>query len=183
MKNKKIVTIFIILLVIIAVGGYFFIKYAKEKYKKEDIQEYIPEEEITDQQMRQTIVSLYFLDSQTNELSPEARVVDIKEIMEKPYEKLISLLIEGPKNERLSNIIPKGTKLLGINLEGNTLTINFSGEFLNYNKENPTVKANLINSIVNTMTELTEINNVRFLIDGNENEEFKENYVRNSENV
>ena len=32
------------------------------------------------------------------------------------------------------------------------------------------------------MTELTEINNVKFLIDGNENEEFKDSYVRNSQN-
>ena len=68
-----------------------------------------------------------------------------------------------------------------MSLEGNLLTINFSNEFLNYDKQNPTAKANLINSIVNTMTELTEINNVKFLIDGNENEEFKDNYVRNSQ--
>ena len=180
MKNKKIITIFIILLIIIAVGGYFIIKYVKEKYQNNDIQEYTPEEEITDEQMRQTIVSLYFLDSQTNELTPEARMIDIKDIMEQPYEKLINLLIEGPKNERLSKVIPEGTKLLGVNLEGNILTINFSSEFLNYDNNAPSVKANLVNSIVNTMTELTEINNVKFLIDGNENEEFKDSYVRNT---
>lgn len=183
MKNKKIITIFIILLIIIAVGGYFIIKYVKEKYPKDDIQEYTPEEEITDEQMRQTIVSLYFVDNQTNELAPEARMIDIKDIMEQPYEKLINLLIEGPKNERLSKIIPEGTKLLGVNLNENTLTINFSSEFLNYDKQEPVTKANLINSIVNTMTELTEVNNVKILIDGNENEEFKDNYVRNSQNV
>ena len=181
MKNKKIITIFIILLVIIAIGGYFIIKYVREKYQQDDVEEYVPEEEITDEQMRQTIVSLYFLDSQTNKLTPEARMIDIKEIMEEPYKKLISLLIEGPKNERLSKIIPEGTKLLGVSLEENTLTINFSSEILNYDKQNHTAKANLINSIVNTMTELTEINSVKFLIDGNENEEFKDNYVRNSQ--
>ena len=182
MKNKKIIMAFIILLIIIALVGYFIIKYVKQKYQQEDIQEYTPEEEITDEQMRQTIVSLYFLDTQTNELAPEARMIDIKEIMQQPYEKLINLLIEGPKNERLSKVIPEGTKLLGVNLEGNVLTINFSSEFLNYDKENPTAKANLINSIVNTMTELNEVNNIKFLIDGKENEEFKDNYVRNNQN-
>ena len=182
MKNKKIITIFIILLVIIAIGGYFVIKYVKAKYANEDIQEYTPEEEITDEQLRQTIVSLYFLDKESNTLSPEARMIDIKEIMENPYEKLINLLIEGPKNERLSKIIPDGTKLRDVKLEGNTLVINFSSEFLNYDKENPTNKANLINSIVNTMTELTEVNNVKFLIDGKESQDFNELYVRNSMN-
>ena len=44
MKNKKIVMVFIILLIIIAVGGYFIIKYVKEKYQNNDIQEYTPEE-------------------------------------------------------------------------------------------------------------------------------------------
>ena len=109
-------------------------------------------------------------------------MIYIKDIIEQPYEKLINLLIEGPKNERLSKVIPEGTKLLGVNLEGNTLTINFSSEFLNYDNNAPSVKANLVNSIVNTMTELTEINNVKFLIDGNENEEFRDSYVRNSQN-
>ena len=180
MKNKKIITIFIILLIIIAIVGYFVIKYVREKYQGEDIQEYTPEEEITNEQMRQTIVSLYFLDSQTNEIAPEARMIDIKEILEKPYEKLVTLLIEGPKNERLAKIIPEGTKLLGVSLEKNNLTINFSSEFLNYDSNAPTTKANLINSIVNTMTELTEVNSVKFLIDGKENEEFKDNYVRNT---
>ena len=95
---------------------------------------------------------------------------------------MINLLIEGPKNERLSKIIPEGTKLKDVKLEGNTLVINFSSEFLNYDKENPTNKANLINSIVNTMTELTEVNNVKFLIDGKESQDFNELYVRNSMN-
>ena len=40
------------------------------------------------------------------------------------------------------------------------------------------MKENLINSIVNTVTELNEVNKVKFLIDGNTNEDFKDEYVR-----
>ena len=36
----------------------------------------------------------------------------------------------------------------------------------------------MINSIVNTLTELTEVNKVKILIDGNENSEFNEIYER-----
>ena len=45
-------------------------------------------------------------------------------------------------------------------------------------KEADTEKTNMINSIVNTLTELREINQVKILIDGNENSEFNEIYTR-----
>ena len=64
-------------------------------------------------------------------------------------------------------------------MENDCLIIDMSSEFLNYNKEDKKVKNNIINSIVNTMTELTEVNQVKILINGNENEEFKEIYKRN----
>ena len=59
MKNKKIVIIFSVLLILILVLGYFGIKYAKNK-SENVIEEYTPEQEITEEQSRQTIVSLYF---------------------------------------------------------------------------------------------------------------------------
>ncbi len=74
----------------------FGIKYAKNKTQNE-IKEYTPEQEITDEQSRQTIVSLFFVDRETGQLVPEARLVDIKELVNLPYEKLANLLIEGPK--------------------------------------------------------------------------------------
>lgn len=179
MKNKKIITIFVILFLIVLIGGYFGIKYAKEKQaENKNIEEYTPEEEITGEQLRQTIVSLYFPLKETKELQPEARMVDIKEIINNPYEKLINLLIEGPKNDKLEKIIPENTKLLKNYLEGDCLVLDFSSEFLNYNKENEKTKNNMIDSIVNTLTELTEVNKVKILIDGNENSEFNEIYER-----
>ena len=39
-------------------------------------------------------------------------------------------------------------------------------------------KDNLINSIVNTVTELNEVNKVKILINGQTNDEFKDEYVR-----
>ena len=74
MKNKKIVIIFSVLLILILVLGYFGIKYAKNK-SENVMEEYTPEQEITEEQSRQTIVSLYFIDKETGELYPEARLV------------------------------------------------------------------------------------------------------------
>ena len=179
MKNKKILIIFVCLFLLILIGGYFAINYVKSKNQETIVEEYVPEEEITEEQLRQSIVSLYFLDTQTNELVPEARLIDIKEMMSAPYEKLVNLLIEGPKSEKSVKLIPDNTRLLQNYLEGDCLVLDFSAEFLNYDKEDEKGKENLINSIVNTLTELSEINEVKILIDGKENQEFDQVYTRN----
>lgn len=174
MKNKNVYIIFIILLLIILIAGYFIINYLKNKNNNAQV-EYVPEQEITEEQLRQTIVSLYFPSKENGELQPEARIIDIKEIINNPYEKLTNLLIEGPKNEKLNKIIPDNTKLLKNYLEGDCVVLDFSSEFLNFNKDNKSI---LLDSIVNTLTELTEVNKVKILIDGNENAEFNEIYGR-----
>lgn len=178
MKNKKIVLLFLILLIIIFVVGFFSIKFVKNKKENEMQNEYVPEEEISDEQFRETIVSLYFPDKETNMLKPEARLVNVKELMQSPYNVLVELLINGPKNEKLYGIIPENTKLLNSSLEGECLILDFSEELLNYDKENAKTKDNLINSIVNTVTELNEVNKVKILISGQTNEEFKDEYIR-----
>jgi spore germination protein GerM len=178
MKNKKIFNFFTVLLIIILIGGYLILNNLKIKNKTTTVEEYTPQEEITEEQLRQTIVSLYFQSKETKELVPEARMVDIKEIINTPYEKLISLLIEGPKNEKLEKNIPENTKLLQNYLEGDCIVLDFSIEFLNGNEDEKS-KENKINSIVKTLTELTEINKVKILIEGKENSEFNEIYQRN----
>lgn len=179
MKNKKIIIIFSILLIILVVGGYFLINYLRKNKTEEQqiVEEYTPQEEISEEQSRQTIVSLYFPNKETKELEPEARLVDIKEILENPYEKIVNLLIEGPKDEGKERIIPENTKLLSSKLEGDCLTLTFSSDFLNYDKTDEKAKENLINSIVNTLTQLNEVNSIKILIDGTENEEFNEVYT------
>ena len=177
MKNKKIILLFLILLIIIFVVGFFAIKFVKNKKEREIQNEYIPEEEISDEQLRETIVSLYFPDKETNMLKPEARLVNVKELIQSPYKVLIELLINGPKNDKLKVIIPENTKLLNSSLEGECLTLDFSSELLNYNNDSKE-KENLINSIVNTVTELNEVNKVKILINGQTNDEFKNEYVR-----
>ena len=182
MKNKKIIIIFSVIFIILVVVGYFLINYLRQKSEEQNntgeiVEEYTPEEEITEEQLRQTIVSLYFQNKETKELEPEARLVDIKEILNTPYDKIVNLLIEGPKDETKEKIIPDNTKLLKTSIEGDCLTLDFSQEFLNYNKEDEKAKENLINSLVNTLTQLNEVNNIKILINGAENEEFNETYT------
>ena len=172
---KKVFKLIILIAVIFLIVG---IAVAIVKNKQNKITEYKPQEEISEDQSRQTMVSLYFLNKNTKKLEPEARLIDVKELINNPYEKLINLLIEGPKNEKLERIITENTKLLGTKIDGECITVDFSAEILNYDKTNEKSKDNLINSIVNTLTELTEINKVKFLVDGTENAEFSGTYTR-----
>ena len=177
MKNKKIILIFSILLILVLIGGVFAIWFVKNK-ENSKVEEITPEEEISEEQLRQTIVTLYFVANETNEIMPEARLIDIKEIIATPYEKLINLLIEGPKNEKAKKVIPEGTTLLKTFLEKDVITLDFSKEFLNYNKEDEKEKENIINTIVNTLTELTEINGVKIKTEGEDVEDFEGVYTR-----
>lgn len=178
MKNKKIILSVIVLLIVIFVVGFFAIKYVKQKKSSENISEYTPQEEISEEQARETIVTLYFLDKESNTIKPEARLVNVKEVIISPYNTIVELLISGPKNDKLKNLIPENTKLLNSSLDKECLTLDFSSGLLNYNKENQNEKENMIKSIVNTVTELTEVNKVKILIDGQTNDEFKDEYVR-----
>ena len=125
MKDKKIFIFFGILLIIIIIGGYFCIKFVKNKEEETNVTEYTPEEEISQDQLRKTIVSLYFVSKENNDLVPEARLIDIKEIINTPYEKLVNLLIDGPKNEKNKKIIPDNTTLLRKYIQVDCVTLNF----------------------------------------------------------
>ena len=169
MKNKKIIMyIGIILIVLILLFvGYLIINNIKNN-NEEIIYEYTPEEEITGEQLRQTIITLYFLDPNTYKLCPEARQIDAKELLDNPYELLINLLIEGPKNESLLKLIPENTKLNSAQIKNNILYIDFSEDFIKEQSLGKEQEELILKSIVNTVTELTEINKVAILINGKE---------------
>jgi len=175
MKNKKIIMyvgIILIVLILLFVG-YLIINNIKNN-NEEKIYEYTPEEEITGEQLRQTLITLYFLDQKKHKLSPEARQIDAKELLDNPYELLINLLIEGPKNENLLKLIPENAKLNSAQIKNNILYIDFSEDFIkeqNLGKEREEL---ILKSIVNTVTELTEINKVAILIDGKEDSGFSD---------
>ena len=171
MKKK----VFIIIGIIVAIiGGLlaFFSNNVEEIVT--NVPEYIPEAEITDEELRKTIVTLYFLDSETNKLSSEARLIDSKELLRDTYKVLLKMLIEGPKDNNLESLIPENTEIIDTKLKGDCLVINFSKEFLEIDKTDSVKVSNLIYSIVNTLTELKEITKVKFLIDGEESDVFSD---------
>ena len=173
--NKKII-IAIIVVILLGGGVWYFLFY--NKTNENSANEIIPEEEISEEQMRQTIVSLYFYNNTTKSLVPEGRLIDVKELVEKPYDKLIELLVQGPNNTELSKTIPDGTKVNKIELKGDTLYIDFSKEFVDNHEGGEEKEKATIYSIVNTMTNLTEVNSIKILIDGEENKAFNDKKIK-----
>lgn len=174
--NKKVIIAIIMLVILIGVGVWYFLFYNKNTEVATN--EIIPEEEISEEQMRQTIVSLYFYNESTQSLVPEGRLIDVKELVENPYKKLMELLIEGPQNSNLVKTIPDGTKINSIELKGDTLYIDFSKEFIDNHIGGEEQESATIYSIVNTMTNLTEVNSVKILINGEENKSFNDNLIK-----
>ena len=128
--------------------------------------------------MRQTIVTLYYQNKDTKELMPEGRMIDAKELLTDPYATLVNLLIENPKNERLQSAIPEGTRVLKTELQGNIVYLDLSKEFIDNHEGGEQKESATIYSIVNTMTNLTEVNAVKILIEGEENKAFKDNLIK-----
>ncbi len=156
--------------------GAYIIK-QKKVFGENEIIEYIPEEEIDVVGLRQTVVSLYFNQKDTNTLVPEARRVDVKELTKDPYTSLLKLLIEGPKNEGLEKVIPDGTKINKIEVKNGIVNIDLSKEFIENHKGGAEAESRTVYSIVNTLTELNEVEAVKISIDGNIEASFKDNLI------
>ena len=178
-KKKRKIILILTIIVIIAIGYCIYRNISIEKNNVDDYQDYTPQEEITEEQMRQTKVILYFENIETGELDTEIKVIDAKNLIENPYKELINLLIKGPQSSNLKKLIPEGTIVHEVTVENSCAKINLSQEFLNY--ENEEQKLKIINRIVNTVTNLKEISSVKFLINGEESEELKDVYVKTNE--
>ena len=130
MKLKKLYFIIIgILLIILTIVLWSY--YNREETVINNSQEITPEQEISDEQLRNTIISLYYIDKETGDIKIESKLIDAKILLNDPYEKLINLWLQGPTNEKLKNNCSANVKINNINLEGDCLTVDFSNEFIN----------------------------------------------------
>lgn len=179
MKNRKIamyISIIFILLIVIGLGYLVYINLTGDK-EYNQISEYTPEEEITEEQLRKTNIDLFFLNKETNTLEKEIRTIDARELIENPAKKILELLIEGSSNNDYIKTIPEGTKINNIIIDKGVATIDFSEEFIaeeNLGKEKEEI---IIESIKKTMSQLVEINSIKIIINGESDKEFKDGCI------
>lgn len=164
MKNKSKVYFFLLgIILIITIICSIIIIINKEETKQVSA-EILPQEEISEEQYRQTKVKLYFINKQTGEIQNEIRMVDVKILINSPYYTLIQMLFNGPKKDELSSYIPSQTKINKIEFDNGTVKLDVSNDFLEINNlEN---KQDIIKIIEMTLKELLEIDNVEITVDG-----------------
>ena len=187
MSKKKIVIFIAIAVLIVLIGFILFLSLnSSSNNSSNKITEYTPQGEFSENDIRKTIISVYFKNIETNTLVPESICIDVKELADNPYMKLLQILAAGPTNDKLESPLPEGTKINNAYIKGNTVYVDFSNEFINNAPTGIEEESLLIYSIVNTLTELNEVNGVKILINGEENKafsdnamNFKEEFVRN----
>ena len=97
--------------------------------------------------------------------------MNAKKLNENPYSVLVQMLIDEPIDEKLQTLIPKGTKINDVYIKGNVVYVDLSKEFIENEEGDIKKEENIINSMVDTLTELNEVTYLKILIDGSEDKE------------
>ena len=110
-------------------------------------------------------ITLYFSDENGDSLTSEVRKIKVPkgEVMEKL---VVSELLEGPKNGKNLQVIPSGTKIISVETKEGVCFVNLSKEFITKHPGVTSAEIMTVYSIVNSLTELVNVNKVQFLIDG-----------------
>ncbi len=109
---------------------------------------------------------IYYVDSEMLRLIPVRTSVP-KMSARKTAERVIKKLIEGyDSNPKIRRIIPKDEQCLKVSVKDNIAYVDIRGELSENPPEGRDLEMLMVYSIVNSLTEIDGIINVRFTIDG-----------------
>lgn len=114
--------------------------------------------------LNKEVITLYFPDEQAMHVVPEYREVN----KDKPLaEIIVEELMKGPETPGLTpTTIPEEAKLLSVEVKDKIAYVNFSRELVEKHVGGSTGEMMTILPIVNSLTELPEIEKVQFLVEG-----------------
>ncbi|MCX7921147.1 MAG: GerMN domain-containing protein [Clostridia bacterium] len=123
-------------------------------------------------------VRLYFVEEDSKKLKLDVRYVPLSEAKKSTSSlatAIVKELINGPSTESgLKATIPEGAELRSpVSIKGNVATVNFSKAFVDKHPGGSTAEKLTLYSIVNSLTELKDIEKVKFTIEGKTRPEFK----------
>lgn len=178
-KSKNIILLIISIMTIITTTGCNSVDKVKELMFKEDPDiEFIrsDQDEIKasiETDLRETVV---YYENDTGYVVPVKRDIAWEDGIGKAV--LKNMVDSVAIREEIAKIgfkpiIPKNTEILGMTINEDTkiCTVDFSNDLLNY--ESKTQEKNIINSIVYTLTEFPNIEEVKITIDGKDMDELK----------
>lgn len=186
---KKIIIIAIcVMLLVLASGCLKTRDKALEQIKEDELRpvsSILLSEEDARRMNEKLQVRLYFADQDGTRLVKEIRYIDMddaKQGTEQQATLLIKELVKGPSNSTLKATIPEGASLRSpVKVENRTAIVDMTKEFVDNHPGGKEAEEMTIFSIVNSLTELKDIEKVKFLINGKTQKEFKGNFLLNNE--
>ncbi len=116
-------------------------------------------------------ITLYFSDADASCLVREIRRVKVPkgESMEKL---IVTELIKGPQQDKRYRTIPAETKVRSVEIKDGVCFVNLSDEFITKYNGGTSAEQLTVYSIVNSLTELSNVDKVQFLIEGKKKDVF-----------
>ena len=108
-------------------------------------------------------IKLYYPDDNGMKLIAEERTIETKG---DKYKAAIEALLSGTKAKGAVTIIPKKAKLKSIEVKNGVATVDFSEDLVKNFTGGSTGEEMLVGSIVNTLTEFSEVKSVQILLEG-----------------
>jgi spore germination protein GerM len=178
-KRLKLILFFIITITFLIAGC----QQAKQESKKEekektatiDVKKEEKKEEEKEKMMK---ITVYFTPWPNNGEYLIKEVHEVPKTSGKAVAALEELIRGEPLDESLQSIIPQDTQVLDITIENGLATVNFSREVLNANVGSIGEILGIY-SIVNTLTEFSSIEKVKFLVEGSEEGEIDGRLIEN----
>ena len=119
------------------------------------------------------LTKIYFVDASIQRLIPTEYSLKQKST-QASAEFVIKKLLEGQdENNKIARIIPRVKNGLSVNMKGRTAVVNMTEEFVKNHSSYRAHEILTVYQIVNSLTELEGIDNVKFTIDDKIKKDFK----------
>jgi len=129
---------------------------------EEEVKEEGQPEEEEEAETGELTINIYYSDATVQYLVGEARVVSA----ESKYVDALNELMKLPVDGSLYRLVPDSTKINSITVEDGMARIDLSSNFVDDRLTSDTEDILLIYSVVNTLTEFSDVNSISFYIDG-----------------
>ncbi|WP_250277486.1 GerMN domain-containing protein [[Clostridium] colinum] len=128
---------------------------------------------ISPDKIEQEKVILYFANND-NKLVAESRNIEFKQNKSMEWH-IVEELINGPKMQENIKTLPSETKIRNVKTEDSICYVDLTSDFINKLSNNEEQERLAIYSIVNSLTNLSNVNKVQILIEGEKINIFKAN--------
>ena len=112
-------------------------------------------------------IKVYYPDESGLRLIGVNREIEVNNTNDK-YKAAVAAVMTPPTEKNLTSTVSNNSSLISVEVKNGTAVVNFDKKIKNGFSGGSTGEEFLIGSVVNTLTEFKEVQNVKFLIDGNE---------------